>query len=250
MRTKFLALSFILVLALVLSGCSAKDPQPAAAQVPQPGQAQNPPTINVNGSAQVTLTPDIAYVSVGVHSESANADEAVSSNNSQAQKVVDAIKALGVDVKDIRTSNFSITPQQQFDDKGKLTGVTYVVDNTVYVTLHDLAKIGDILTAAVSAGANNIYGVSFDVIDKTTALANARKLAVQDAQTQASSLAEAAGVKLGDVQSINYYNSYPVMAEGKGGGVAMSAAPMASVPVTPGQLTFTVDVNIVYLITK
>jgi uncharacterized protein YggE len=238
MRTKIFALSIVLILALTLSGCAVKLTQP-----------NTPPTLNVNGSAQVTLSPDIAYISVGVHTESADANEAVSGNTVQAQKIVDALKAMGIEEKDIRTSNFSITPQQQFDDKGKLTGVTYVVDNTVYVTLRDLTKIGDSLGAAVSAGANNIYGIQFDVADKTSALVSARKTAVENARKQAEELAQAAGVKLGAVQNINYYNSYPVMAEGKGGGggVMMDTTSL-SVPVTPGQLTFTVDVNIVYAI--
>ena len=235
MRTKIFALSIVLFLALTLSSCTVKLSQPA-----------NPPTLNVNGSAQITLAPDIAYISVGVHTENVDANEAVSGNTTQSQKVVDALKATGVDEKDIRTNNYSISPQQQYDDKGKLTGVIFFVDNTVYVTLRDLTKIGDILGEAVKAGANNIYGIQFDVADKTTALASGRKSAVQNARLQADELAQAAGVKLGTVQSINYYNSYPVpvMAEGKGGGAMMSQA--ASVPITPGQLTFTVDVNIVY----
>jgi len=237
MRTKILALSFVLILALTLSGCAVKLTQPTT-----------PPTLNVNGSAQVTLSPDIAYISVGVHTENADANEAVSGNAVQAQKIIDALKAMGIEEKDIRTSNFSITPQQQFDDKGKLTGVIYVVDNTVYVTLRDLTKIGDSLGAAVSAGANNIYGIQFDVADKTSALTSARKTAVENARKQAEELAQAAGVKLGAVQNINYYNSYPVMAEGKGGGGVMMDTASLSVPVTPGQLTFTVDVNIVYAI--
>jgi uncharacterized protein YggE len=236
-RTKIFALSIVLILALMLSSCSVKLTQPAT-----------PPTLNVNGSAQVTLSPDIAYISVGVHTENADANEAVSANTSQAQKITDALKATGVDEKDIRTSNFSITPQQQYDKDGKLTGVNFVVDNTVYVTLRDLTKIGDILGAAVSAGANNIYGIQFDVADKTTALASARKTAVENAHKQAEELAQAAGIKLGAVQNINYYNSYPVMAEGKGGGAMVDTTAVASVPVTPGQLTFTVDVNIVYAI--
>ena len=237
MRTKILALSIVLILALTLSGCAVKLNQPAT-----------PPTLNVNGSAQVTLSPDIAYISVGVHTENADANAAVSGNAAQAQKIVDGLKAAGVAEKDIRTSNFSITPQQQFDKDGKLTGVIFVVDNTVYVTLRDLTKIGDTLGAAVSAGANNIYGIQFDVLDKTTALASARQTAVENARKQAEELAQAAGVKLGDVQNINYYNSYPVMAEGKGGGAMYDTASAVSVPVTPGQLTFTVDVNMVYAI--
>jgi len=234
MRTKILTLSIVLTLALILSGCAAKSSQSAT-----------PPTLSVNGSAQVTLSPDIAYISVGVHTENADATEAVSANAVQAQKVIDALKAMGIEEKDIRTSNFSITPQQQFDDQGKLTGVIFIVDNTVYVTLRDLTKIGDILGTAVSAGANSIYGIQFDVADKTPGLSSARKTAVENARKQAEELAEAAGVKLVAVQNINYYNSYPVMAEGKGGGVMMDAASY-SVPVTPGQLSYTVDVNIVY----
>jgi uncharacterized protein YggE len=234
MRTKIFALSIVLILAFTLSGCAVKLTQPAT-----------PPTLSVNGSAQVTLTPDIAYISVGVHTENADANGAVSDNAVQAQKVIDALKAMGIEEKDIRTSNFSITPQQQYDDKGKLTGVIFIVDNTVFVTLRDLTKIGDSLGAAVSAGANSIYGIQFDVADKTPSLASARKTAVENARKQAEELAQAAGVKLGAVQNINYYNSYPVMAEGKGGGVMMDTASV-SVPVTPGQLIYTVDVNIVY----
>jgi uncharacterized protein YggE len=236
MRTKFFALSIVLILALTLSGCAVKLTQPAT-----------PPTLNVNGSAQITVSPDIAYISVGVQTQNASANEAVSGNTVQAQKIADALKAMGIEDKDIRTSNFSISPQQQFDDKGKLTGVIFVVDNTVYVTLHDLTKIGDVLTAVVGAGANNIYGIQFDVSDKTTALASARKTAVENARKQAEELAQAAGVKLGAVQNINYYNSYPTMSEGKGGG-AMYDTASVSVPVAAGQLTYTVDVNIVYAI--
>jgi uncharacterized protein YggE len=235
MRTKIFALSIVFILALGLSSCSVKLNQPAT-----------PPTMNVNGSAVVTLAPDIAYISIGVHTENADANLAVSSNATQAQKVVEALKAASVDEKDIRTSNYSITPQQQTDDKGQVTSILFVVDNTVYVTLRDLTKIGDTLGAAAQAGANSIYGIQFDVADKNTALAGARKTAVENAHQQADELAQAAGVTLGAVQSINYYNNYPspVMADGKGGGALYSQA--ASVPVNPGQLTFTVDVNIVY----
>jgi uncharacterized protein YggE len=235
MRTKIPAFSLIFILALVLSGCAVKLTQPT-----------NPPTLNVNGSAQVTLAPDIAYISIGVHTENADASQAISANASQAQKVSDALKAAGVDEIDIRTSNYSISPQQQTDDKGQVTGIRFIVDNTVYVTLRDLTRIGDILGAATQAGANNIYGIEFDVADKTTALTDARKTAVENARQQAAELAQAAGVTLGAVQSINYYDNYPtsVMAQGKGGAVMLDQA--SSVPITPGQLTFTVNVNIIY----
>lgn len=234
MRHKLVLLIAALILPVVLSACVS---------VSQPTQPITR-TLNVNGTAQVVLTPDIAYISIGVHTENADAKEAVAANNSQAQRVSDAIKALGVDEKDIQTTNFSIYPQQQYDQNGQLTGTVFVVDNTVYITLRDLAKIGDILGAAVDAGANNIYGIQFDVADKTEALAQGRKLAVENAQKQAEELAQAAGVTLGPIQSINFYNAYPVPVtmDGKGGGEMVGAA----VSISPGQMTITVDVNIIY----
>ncbi len=234
MRTKLFSLIAVLVMAVVLGACVSV----------QPATQLTPRSMSVNGSAQVMLTPDLAYISIGVHTENPDAKEAVAANNAQAQKITDAIKALGVDAKDLQTTNFSIYPQQQYDNEGNLTGTTFVVDNTVYVTLRDLAKIGDTLQAAVDAGANNIYGIQFDVADKTAALAQGRKAAVENAKTQAEELAQASGVTLGAVQSINFYNSYPIptVMDGKGGAAAMQAA----VPISAGQLTITVDVNIVY----
>jgi uncharacterized protein YggE len=232
MRNKsVLLISTVLVLVLAMSGCQSKQ--------------SNPRTLSVTGSSQAFLTPDVAYVSIGVHTENANASEAISSNNAGSQQVIDAIKGQGVEAKDIRTSNFSIYPQQQYDEKGKVTGTLYVVDNTVYVTLRDMTTIGQVLDASTKAGANSVYGIQFDVLDKTAPLAEARQAAVENAHTQAESLAQAAGAKLGSVQSISFYNSYPttVMVDGKGGGASMSST---SVPVSAGQVSIQVDVNLTY----
>jgi len=115
----------------------------------------------------------------------------------------------------------------------------------VRVTVRDLDNIGELLNAAVEAGANSIYGVQFDVEDDESARSDARQAAVDDAQKQAEELAEAAGVGLGRVQSISTYGGIPVpLYEGKGGAGPMSLA--AEVPISPGQLMLTVDVNVVY----
>jgi len=233
-RKNVLLISIMLALVVVLSACSGS---------PAPATQPTPRTLTVTGTAQATLTPDIAYINIGVHSENVDAKEAVASNNVSAQSVADALKVLGVDAKDILTTNFSIYPQDEYGPDGQKTGSKFVVDNTVYVTLRDLTKIGDILGAAVKAGANSINGITFDVADKTPYLAQARKAAVDNANLQAQDLAKAAGVELGPVQSLSYYNNYasPVTMDMKavgGGG--------ASVPVSAGQMTVTVDVNVVY----
>jgi hypothetical protein len=246
MRTKTYFIVSILVLAALLTSCAgaafAQSETPAA----QGDEAKVTRTVTVTGSGKVYLTPDIAYITIGVHTEGENAAEAVASNNAQAQEVIDALKAQGIAEKDIQTTNFSIYPQQEYDTEGKPTGkIKYIVDNSVFVTVRDITNVGDVLDAAVQAGANTISGIQFDVEDKTAALSEARKAAVADAGVKAEELASAAGVTLGDVQTISEYTS--------GGPQPMydmrAAAPMAeaaSVPIQTGQMLLTVEVNIVY----
>jgi uncharacterized protein len=237
MRTKYLLLTVLLIAAALLSACSGTI---------QFGQAQ-PRSINVTGNAQVILAPDIAYISIGVHSEAKSATEAVANNNTQTQAVIDAIKGQGVDAKDIQTTNFNVYQQEKYSPSGEDLGAYFMTDNTVYVTMRDITKIGDILDASISAGANNIYGITFDVQDKEAALASGRDQAMADAKAQAEELAKGAGATLGAVQSISYYSSVPtpIYYDTK------AAAPAAvggggSVPVSAGQLTLTVSVSVTY----
>jgi uncharacterized protein YggE len=237
MKTKFLFLSALLVLAVALTACG---PSTITVQ-PQPPQR----TITVTGTGLVTLTPDIAYISIGVHSQDASASAATTDNNSKAQAVINSIKGFGVEAKDIQTTNFSIYPQQQYDTTGKVTGIIYMVDNTVYVTVRDLTKLGDMLDGTVRAGANNISNISFDVADKSAALSQARLAAVAEARKQADELTGATGVSLGDVQTISYNDSTPPMAVQYSRADTLSAS---SVPVQAGSMQISTTVSIVYTI--
>ncbi len=240
MRTKYFAFA-LLAFALVLSACAPGGPttiNQAAAPVLR--------TLNVNGVGQVYLTPDIAYIYVGVHTEGVTASDAVESNKTQTNAVIDALKAAGVDEKDIRTTNFSIWPSQQYGPDGTVVGNVVVVDNNVYVVVRDLDGLGDLLDSVIIAGANSINSIQFDVADKTEAVKEARVKAVDDAKTQAAELAGAAGVTIGEIQSISFIDNSPYpMYEGKGGGGGMMAAD-ASVPIQPGQLSISVSVSVTY----
>ena len=236
MKTKIFFLVTILVLGAVLTACG---PSTITVQ-PQPPQR----LITVTGTGKVTLTPDIAYISIGVHTQNANAKDAVNENNTQAQAVVAAIKGFGVADKDIQTTNFSIYPQQQYDNNGKLTGILYVVDNTVYVTVRDLTKLGDLLDSTISSGANNINSIQFDVADKTGALSQARLAAVADARKQADELTKATSVTLGEVQTISYYDSTAPITVQYAKADTLNAA--ASVPVQAGSMQISTTVTIVY----
>jgi len=240
MRIKFLLVSAVLFAAFVLSACGAT----TVTVNPAPPQR----TLNVTGTGLVYLTPDVAYINIGVHTEQPTASEAVLDNNDQTHQVIAALTNFGVDTKDIRTTNYSIYPNTPYDSQtGKPGTTTYIVDNTVYATIHQLDKLGNILDATVQAGANSVNNIQFDVADKSSAIKQARDQAVKDAQTQAQELASTAGVSLGNVQTISFTNNIPqplTDVYGKGGGFA--AAPAASVPINSGQLTLTVTVDMTY----
>jgi uncharacterized protein YggE len=235
MKTR--SLLWLLIFALVTTACA---PATAATDKAQPR------TISVNGTGQAVLTPDIAYITIGVQSEAPSAKEAVAKNNAQAQAVINALLGIGVAETDIRTTNFSIYPNQRYDRDGNPLEITYVVNNSVYVTIRELEQIGDILDQVVQAGANQINNIQFDVADKTAALAAARDAAVAQAREQAEALAKAAGVSIDQVQSIAFYNAAPVTA--KADTRLMMAEAASAVPIQSGQMTLTVNVQMGFTI--
>lgn len=238
MKNKSIIVAVLALIALLVSACGPTTVNQAA---PPPVRS-----VSVSGAGSANLVPDIAYIYVGVHTEKPSAAEAVDENNAQTEKMIEALRDFGVAAKDIRTTNFSIWPQERYDQfTGTPTGEkTYIVDNTVYVTVRDLDKLGELLDTVIEAGANTVNSIQFDVADKSEALKAARAEAVKDAEEQAQELTDAAGVKLGEVLTIGFYDSqpYPVY-DGKGGGGAVAEA---AVPIQPGQLTFTVTVNVTY----
>jgi uncharacterized protein YggE len=239
MKTKTILLASLFVLALLVSACG---PTTSSQDAPQR-------TLSVTGTGIANLTPDIAYINVGVHTESPTAADAVAQNNTQTQQVIQSLTESGVDPKDIRTSNFSIWPMDRYDPAtGQPSGEKiYAADNQVSVTVRDLETLGDLLDTAIQAGANTVNSVQFDVADKDKALAPARDAAVKDANAKAQELASSAGVELGGLISVSYQDTpvYPIF-DGRGGGG--EAAQAAAVPIQPGQLTFTVTVNETYAI--
>ncbi len=203
--------------------------------------------ISVTGHGEVYVVPDVAYVNIGVQNTAATVTEALNQNTDQAQGIRTALASLGVADIDIQTSSFSIYPMPQYDQTGQLTGTLYQASNTVFVTVRDLEKLGQILDAVVRSGANTINGISFDVTDSTAAVAEARQKAVEDAQTQGQELVDATGTSLGEVQSIYIYGSStpsPVY-DGKGGGGG-AMMEYSQVPIGTGQMMITVDVSITW----
>lgn len=236
---KIKSLVFVFLLgAFVLAACGA----PASPAIP----AEH--TLTVTGNGMVYGAPDKAIVSVGIEERNKNAAEAVASATTKMTRIIDAMKALGVEAKDLQTTNFSIYAQQDYDNEGKpLSTYTYVVNNSLNVVVRDLAKVGDVLGNAVDAGANSIGGVTFSVEDTAALEAQAREQAMADAKARAEQLARAAGVTLGQPMSINEYLSGPILYASEVKAVGL-AADGSSVPVQSGQIQVNMQVSVTYII--
>ena len=117
MRTKYLFFAILAILALAVSACGPTTINQAA-----PDKVR---TLSVSGLGVVYLTPDIVYINIGVNTQRPDAAEAVDVNKEQTSQVIQAIKDFGVDEKDIRTTNFSIWSNPQYDPAGMITGTTY-----------------------------------------------------------------------------------------------------------------------------
>jgi uncharacterized protein YggE len=210
--------------------------------------------MQVTGTGIINLEPDIARVNIGVRSEASEAAEALQMNNTRIEAVIESMKDLGVATEDIQTRNFSIysqqnqQPREEMMEEGKeqVPSRTYVVENTVAVTVKNLDALGEILSAVVEGGANTIYGITFDIEDRESARQEARLLAIDDAKSKAADIADDAGVSLGEIQIIDINESNNFFLERE----EMAAAEMpqggGSVPIESGTLTIRITANLTY----
>ena len=146
----------------------------------------------------VKTTPDKVDITTGVTGEAPTAREALDKNTEAMAAIVQALKAEGIEAKDIQTVNFSVMPvYEQFQPDGKprpaprITG--YRVINQVHIQVRDTGKLGAILDKVVSLGANTIDGIAFDVAEPAKLRDEARKLAVQNAIATAEGLRRGRG---------------------------------------------------------
>ncbi|KQT45264.1 hypothetical protein ASG43_12215 [Aureimonas sp. Leaf454] len=211
--------------------------------------------ITVTGTGEASAKPDLATTGLTVLRIAPTAGEALTAASAGMTEVVAAMKALGVEPRDLQTSGFQITPQYRYDEgqdgtrnPPALTG--YEVRNTLSVRIRNLDTIGALLDNAVSLGVNEGSGIQFTIDDPAGLRTEARKKAVADARSTAETLAEAAGVALGPVVSIDVAaDAMPPMPMPMSMARMEMAAPKASsdgVPVEAGESTVTTNVRIVY----
>jgi hypothetical protein len=200
----------------------------------------------MQGRGSVSVAPDMAVITARVVTVAKNAAGALAGNTADLSKVIEKIKASGVEAKDIQTSGFAIYPRYErvTDNSGRQPNITgYEVRNGVEINVRDLAKLGDLLTGVVNSGANSVDGVRFQVSDPDMKLDEARKDAVEAARHKAEVFAAAAGVKLGDILSISETGVQvprPVMMRTE----SMMMAKADAVPIEAGEETISASVTI------
>ncbi len=208
--------------------------------------------VSVVGRGEVTYTPDIAKVTIGVQVEKVfSAEAALNQLNQTVDKVLAAVAKEGIDKADIQTQSYNLYPQYNYVDSiSQLAG--YGANQQLVITVKNLTPeaniIGKVIGVATQAGANQVNSITFESSKIDQYKQEARLKAINDARDKASALSQAAGVKLGKVvgwwenfvqgPDTNYY-------DGKGG-VGMgagAAAPTAQVPVGTPKLIVEMNLN-------
>lgn len=208
--------------------------------------------IITSGSSEVKVTPDRAQVTVSVQTENADVKVAQSENADRMDAVIKAIKAVGIADADIRTSGYSIYPV--YDDTSSIFGrkvKTYRVTNSVQVTIRDVTKTGEVIDAAVAAGANQVDSIMFMVSEELEQSLRNEVLgkAVRKARADADIVAAAAGVTITGVKEINVGSYYPPVYYENARSAGMDTkAVSAPTPVEPGQVTISAQISATYLI--
>ena len=236
------------LLALVALFLTAGGP-PVAAQTPDLPDA-DVPSVSVSGFGQAYGSPNVAYVEMGVDIVNSDVGEAVTEANNVMEAVTAAIAATGVAPEDIRTTGFNVWSDFFDPQTGEQTTQRiYHVQNMVRVTVRDVEQVSIVIDAGLSAGANSVFGLSFGIDDTTQLEEDARLDAVANARDRAQKLADAMGVTLGDPIFISEsFSGGPVqpfafdMAQGAGG----AGAP----PISGGQLSVSVQVNVTFAIAQ
>jgi hypothetical protein len=159
--------------------------------------------LSVVGEGKVDVVPDTAFVDVGVNINNVQTvDEAQAGINKVNNKIIESLKALGIDKKNIKTSNYSIYPNYDYSKEttGEITG--YNGNVTISIKTDDVTKVPQVIESATKAGANQVQGTRFEVGDPAKYRSEARNKAIQNAQKEAKLLADSLGIKLGKVVNI------------------------------------------------
>lgn len=168
-------------------------------------------TITVSGTGEVYTRPDLALVVFSVTTEAETVAQAMSENTQKMNSVIEDLKDMEIEEKDLKTTNFSLYPRYEYRREssiypsGERVLVGYEVTQSLRVKIRDLDKIGEIVQQATNAGANQVGSLQFTVDDEDEFKNQARELAIQEAKDRAEAITDQLGVNL--VRVVNFNES-------------------------------------------
>ena len=204
----------------------------------------------VQGRAEVRVVPDLAVVRLGIVEQAPTARQAQEAVNSIANRIVEEIQSLGIDESDVQTARLTLSPVYSRSRPGATQPpsiVAYRAMNTVSVRVEELDSVGEVIDAALGAGANQLEGVSFELQDDLTARQTALQDAVREARQKAEAIAGALGVRIESILSVSEGGVAivpPVMEMSR----ALALQQDADTRVSPGEVSVAASVSIRYRI--
>jgi uncharacterized protein len=227
-------------IALFFGVCAASAlPATVTAQVASP-QRQ----IVVTAQGEIKVSPDRAYLSLGVQSRATTAAEAAADNARRQRAIIDTLRSLGFRPEQISTMNYHVHPEMRYDERGRVPEVIgYVVSNMVRVDIHQVDRIGSAIDASLKKGANQIHGLDFYVSNPDEARRQAIADAIRRARGDAEAIAAAAGARLGQLLEVSTGGGGgPIVVRGGMEMARMDAVAAVPTPIEPGQENLRVTV--------
>ncbi|MFA4891606.1 MAG: SIMPL domain-containing protein [Candidatus Gracilibacteria bacterium] len=208
--------------------------------------------ITVEAQGTSYASPDLATISLGVTTEAVTAEKAVKDNTKKMNDVIAKIKELGIEGKDIQSTNYYLNPKYNWSEAKGNYEDGYTISQDILIKVRDLTKVGEVLTASTEAGANVIGSVSFSIENPEKAKSEARDIAIANAKEKAKLIEEQTGLNIGKISNYYEYQDYSydygkggggyAFAEGGGGGEIVSAT------IEPGQEQVTLNVSLTFKI--
>lgn len=238
-------------LTALMAGCLSLLITAAAHAEPEVQQ----PTLSVRGEAILRVDPDQVTVSIGVLSEARQAKQALAKNSQAMQKVIAAIVDLGLSKKDYKTRQLSVQPKWSARPRDSSSSrwrpeiIGYTVTNTLQVTTGKLALVGDLISVATVAGANQIQSIRFGLSNPREYRSQAIAKAVANARADADTAAQAAGTEIDGIKTLHLDHAASVekvQDQSLMMRSAVAAEAAAVPPVNPGEVTIRASVSVVY----
>jgi uncharacterized protein YggE len=198
--------------------------------------AQTPPraTVQANGNASVSVTPDQAQINFSAITQAQTAQDAANQNATIAANIIMQVTQVLGTSGTIKTVSYSVNPNYSNGQNPTITG--YTVTNTIQAMLNDLSITGKVIDTATQAGASRVDSLQFTLKDDTDARSQALKSATVKAKAKADAMAASVGLKTGGFLVIQ--ESGAVVQSINTPGVA------ASTPIQPGNVSVTANVTI------